>query len=44
MNLGVCSRKLPKGASQMDELESSECPAEKAEEHAAKGAKDIKQP
>jgi ElaB/YqjD/DUF883 family membrane-anchored ribosome-binding protein len=42
MNLGVCSRKLSKGASQMDELESSECPAEKAEEHAAKGAKDIK--
>ena len=42
MNLGVCSRKLSKGASQMDELESSECPAEKAEEHAAKGAKDLK--
>ena len=26
----------------MDELESSESPSEKAEEHAAKGAKDIK--
>ena len=26
----------------MDEIESSESPAEKAEEHAAKGAKDIK--
>ena len=26
----------------MDDLESSESPAEKAEEHAAKGAKDIK--
>ena len=43
MNLGVCSSKLLKGASlKIDEFQSSERPAEKADEHAVEGAKNIK--